>query len=82
MNNVITFPLAVYIQITIVETNITTCALIDTGSDITIIKTFLLKNWNNDNTIKITGVTGISTPINKNKENVEILLGSKQSICI
>ena len=53
MNNQISFPLAVYIQVTIVETNITTCALIDTGSDITIFKNFLIKSWNENSKIKI-----------------------------
>ena len=57
MNNQISFPLAVYIQVTIIETDITTCALIDTGSDITIFKSFLITTWENKSKIKITGVT-------------------------
>ena len=80
MNNQISFPLAVYIQVTIIETDITTCALIDTGSDITIFKNFLIKTWENKSKIKITGVTGEETQIINSADKISIILGSKQII--
>lgn len=80
MNNQISFPLAVYIQVTIIETDITTCALIDTGSDIIIFKSFLIKTWENKSKIKITEVTGEETQIINSADKISIILGSKQII--
>ena len=53
----ITFPTMVFIIVKILETKLYTCGLIDTGSEITIFKSFLLKEWENTN-ISIKGVTG------------------------
>lgn len=45
MPNTINFPLTVYVQIGFIETKIITCAVIDTGSEITLIKSFLWNKW-------------------------------------
>ena len=73
----INFPLSVFIQLTLFKENITTCALIDTGSEITILKTFLIKKWEIDNNIRIKGITGQSQAIKNVARDVEIILGSK-----
>ena len=39
----ITFPTMIFIMVNIIETKLYTCGLIDTGSEITIFKSFLLK---------------------------------------
>ena len=45
----ITFPTMVFIIVKILETKLYTCGLINTGSEITIFKSFLLKEWENTN---------------------------------
>ena len=45
MPNTINFPLTVYVQIGFIETEVITCAVIDTGSEITLIKSFLWNKW-------------------------------------
>ena len=57
----ITFPTMVFIIVNIPETKLYTRGLIDTSSEITIFKIFLLKEWK-DTKISIKGVT-----INKEK---------------
>ena len=52
-----TFPIMVFIIVNILETKLYTCGLIDTGSKIKILKSFLLKDWK-DTKISIKGVTG------------------------
>ena len=42
----LTFPTMVFIMVNIRETKLYTCELVDTGSEITIFKSFLLKEWN------------------------------------
>ena len=39
-------PYMVFIMVNIPETKLYTCGLVDTGSEITIFKSFLLKEWN------------------------------------
>ena len=73
----IKYPMSVYIQINIVEKDIDTCALIDTGSEITIMKTFLSNQCKSNSKIKLVGITGDKQHINLSLENFEILLGSK-----
>ena len=51
----ITFPTMVFIIVKILETKLYTYGLIDTGSEITIFKNFLLKEWENTK-ISIKGV--------------------------
>ena len=72
----ITFPTMVFIIVKILETKLYTCGLIDTGSEITIFKSFLLKEWENTN-ISIKGVTRNKEKITKQKENVEIMIHNK-----
>ena len=72
----ITFPTMVFIIVKILETKLYTCGLIDTGSEITIFKSFLLKEWENTK-ISIKGVTGEKEKITKQKENVEIMIQNK-----
>ena len=72
----ITFPTMVFIIVKILETKLYTCGLIDTGSEITIFKSFLLKEWENTK-ISIKGVTGEKEKITKQKENVEIMIPNK-----
>lgn len=72
----ICFPTWVYILVKILETNLYTCALIDTGSEITIFKKFLIKNWNKTNII-IKWVTGTKEKIENYIEDSEVLIGNK-----
>ena len=48
----------------------------DTGSEITIFKIFLLKEWENIK-ISVKGVTGNKEKITKQRENVEIMIHNK-----
>ena len=73
----IKYHMSVYIQINIIEKNIDTCALIDTGSEITIMKTFLSNQWKPNGKIKLVDITGDKQQINQSSLNFEILLGSK-----
>ena len=72
----ITFPTMIFIMVNILETKLYTCGLIDIGSEITIYKSFLLKEWENTK-IFIKGVTGNKEKITKQKENVEIMIHNK-----
>ena len=49
----ITFPTMVFIIVNILETKLYTCGLIDTGSEIIILKSFLLKDWNTKISINV-----------------------------
>ena len=73
----ITYPMSVYIQINITEKDIDTCALIDTGSEITIMKSFLSSKWELNGKLKIIGITGDKQQVTQSLLNFEILLGSK-----
>ena len=53
----IKYPMSVYIQINIIEKDINICALIDTGSEITIMKSFLSDQWKPNRKLKIIGIT-------------------------
>ena len=48
----IKYPMSVYIQINIIEKDIDTCALIDTDSEITIMKSFFIKLMETERKIK------------------------------
>ena len=73
----ITFLTMIFIIVNILETKLYTCGLIDTGSKITIFKSFLLKNWE-DTKISIKGVIGNKESIKKQKENiVEVIIYNK-----
>ena len=63
----------VFIMVNIPVTKLYTCGLVDTGSEITIFKSYLLKKWK-DTKIPIKGVTGNKEEITKQKENVEIMI--------
>ena len=69
--------MSVYIQINIPEKDIDTCALIDTGSKITIMKSFLSNRWESNEKLKIVGITGDKQQVNQSILNFEILFGSK-----
>ena len=66
----------VFIIVNILETKLYTCGLIDTGSEITIFKSFLLKEWK-DTKISIKYVTRNKEKITKQKESVEIMIQNK-----
>ena len=72
----IKFPTMVFIMVNILETKLYTCGLIDTGSEITIFKRFLLKEWK-DIKISIKCVTRNKEKITKQKESVEIMIHNK-----
>ena len=72
----ITYPTMVFIIVNILETKLYTCGLIDTGSEITIFKSFLLKECENTK-ISIKGVTGNKEKITKQNKNVEIMIHNK-----
>ena len=72
----ITFPTMVFILVNIPESKLYTCGLVDIGSEITIFKSFLLKEWK-DTKISIKGVTGNKEEITKQKESVEIIIHNK-----
>ena len=71
------YPMSVYIEINILEKDIDTCALIDTGSEITIMKSFLSNRWESNEKLKIVGITGDKQQVNQSILNFEILFGSK-----
>ena len=73
----IKYPMSVYIQINITEKDIDTCALIDTSSEITIMKSFLSNQWKPNGKLKIIGIIGDKQQVNQSLINFEILLGSK-----
>ena len=63
-------------MVNILETKLYTSGLVDTVSEITIFKSFLLKEWKNTK-ISIKGVTANKEKITKQKENVEIMIHNK-----
>ena len=63
----ITFPTMVFIIVNILETKLYICGLIDTRSEITILKIILLKDWK-DTKISIKGVTENKEKIAKQKK--------------
>ena len=69
--------MSVYIQINITEQDIDTCALIDTGSEITIMKSFLSNKWELNGKLKIIEITGDKQQVTQSILNFEILLGNK-----
>ena len=71
------YPMSVYIQLNVTEKDIDTCALIDIGSEITIMKSFLSTKWETNGKLKIFGITGDKQQVNQSLLNCEILLGSK-----
>ena len=73
---VTTFPTMVFIIVNILETKLYTCGLIDTESEITIFKSFLLKELK-DTKISIKYVTRNKEKITKQKESVEIMIQNK-----
>ena len=77
----IKYPMSVYIQINITEKDIDTCALIDIGNEITIMKSFLSNQCKSNGKLKIIGITGDKQQVNQSLINFEILLGSK-IVCI
>ena len=72
----ITFPTMIFIIVKILETKLYTCGLVDTISEIAIVKNFLLKEWENTK-ISIKGVIGNKEKITRQKENVEIMIKNK-----
>ena len=68
---------SVYIQINITEKDIDTCALLDIGSEISIMKSFLSNKWKSDGKLKIIGITGDKQQVNQSLISFEILVGSK-----
>ena len=72
----ITFPTMIFIMVNIPETKLHTCGLVDTESEITIFKSFLLKEWK-DAKISIKAITGNKEEITKQKESVEIMTHNK-----
>ena len=78
MSREIKFPISVYIQITVFESKITTCALIDTGAEITVFKEFLLPKWiENKQQLTLQGITGVRESLKYKNENIEVIIGSK-----
>ena len=71
-----TFPTMVFIVVNIPKTKLYTCGLIDAGSEITIFKSFLLKEWK-DTKISIKCVIRNKERITKHKESVEIIIHNK-----
>ena len=72
----ITFHTMVFIMVNILETKLYTCGLVNTRLEITIFKSFLLKEWKITK-ISIKGVTGNKEEITKQKENAEIMIHNK-----
>jgi len=73
-------PILTYIDVTVKELDITTTALIDTGSQVTFFQDFLLPQWDklsNDRKIRIKGVHPIPTYLDLVQSNVSITLGQK-----
>ena len=73
-------PILTYIDVTAKELDITTTALIDTGSEVTFFQDFLLPKWDelpNDRKNRIKGVHPIPTYLDLVQNNVSIILGNK-----
>ena len=74
------FLILTYIEATAKELDITTTALIDTGSEVTFFRNFLLPTWEklpSDKRIKIKGVHPTPTYLNLVQSNVFIILDNK-----
>ena len=74
------FPVLTYVEATVKELDITTTALIDSGSEVTFFRNFLLPHWKklpSDKRIKIKGVHPIPTYLISVQSNVSIILGNK-----
>jgi len=74
------FDILTYIKATTKEVDITTTTLLDTGSEITFCRKFLLPTWeklSSDKRIKIKGVYPTPTYLNLVQSNVSIILGNK-----
>ena len=69
--------MSVYTQINITEKDIDTCALIDTSSEIIIMKPFLSNQWKPNRKLKIIRITRDKQQVNQSLINFEIHLGSK-----
>ena len=75
-------PILTYIDVTAKELDITTTALIDTGSEVkvTFFQDFLLSKWDklpNDRKIRIKDVHPIPTYLDLVQNNIFIILGNK-----
>lgn len=73
------FPILTYIDVTVKELDITTTALIDTGSELTFFQTFLLPKWaklHSNRKIRIKGVHPTPTYLEFIQSNVSIILGN------
>ena len=71
-----TFKVSVFIEITFYDTKLTTCCQIDNGSEASLAKSFLIKDWDlNKSNISMIGITGDKEKLSKSKEKVEIILG-------
>jgi len=78
--NQLQIPVLTYIEVTTKELDITTTALIDTGSKVTFFQNFLLPKWEklcSHRKIRIKGVHPIPTYLELLQSNVSIFLGNK-----
>ena len=74
------FLILIYIDLTVKELDITTIALIDSGSEVTFFHDFLLPKWEKlpfNCTIRIKGVHPTPTYLELVQNNVSIILGNK-----
>ena len=74
------FSVLTYIEATVKDLDITTTALLDTGSEVTFFRGFLLPTWEklpSDKRIKIKGVHPTQTYLNLVQSNVSVILGNK-----
>jgi len=70
------FKVSVFIEITFYGTKLVTCCQIDNGSEASLAKSFLIRNWDiNKNNISMIGITGNKERLSQSKEKVEIILG-------
>ena len=73
-------PILTYIETIVTELDITTTALIDTGSEVTFFQNLLLLNWKklpSNCQIRLQGVHPTPTYLNLRQSNVSIILGNK-----
>ena len=74
------FSVLTYIETTVKDLDITTTALLDTGSEVTFLCDFLLPTWEKlpaDKRFKIQGVHPTPTYLNLVQSNVSVILGNK-----
>jgi len=74
------FPVLTYVEATVKDLDITTTVLLDTGSEVTFFRDFLLPSWEklpSDKRIKIKGVHPTPTYLNLVQSNVSVILGNK-----